>query len=262
MIRITTIGNGDSVYLIPGGPGLSSQTIRSFDPLASDYCLNYIDFPGTNKNVYDRDRSFDELCTNLAKQVLKKKGKIFIIGHSYGGLIASKVAHLTNANALICLATPFSSEALDEAVKRYSLYQSKELKLREENWIQNPSDNTFKEWLASYEELYFTKDKVIEGRKLILEDNVSSSFFLNNGSDIRSGKFQVSCLKTWNKPHLLLAGEKDGLLPVDSLKKDASEGQFDFMTIPEANHFLHIDNQSYVNNVVRDFFSKAKKETV
>src|SRR5438309_229765 len=96
--------------LIPGGPGLSSLTLRSLDILKKDANLLYIDFPGTNDVPYIKDSSFNELVQTLhetLKDFLPSAAHIYLIGHSFGGFFASALALSVPNKGLFCLATPF-----------------------------------------------------------------------------------------------------------------------------------------------------------
>ena len=87
MIKTTrlnsTIENSPILVIIPGGPGLSSLTLRSLDCLNERFNLIYIDFPGCNNtdlndNPYTKDQTFEELSNGVVKVVNELKEKIFI----------------------------------------------------------------------------------------------------------------------------------------------------------------------------------------
>lgn len=78
MIQLTnvasTIENNPNLFLISGGPGLSTMTLRSLDILSRSFNLFYIDFPGTNGNPYLRDKKFEELSDELGNLISKIDG--------------------------------------------------------------------------------------------------------------------------------------------------------------------------------------------
>ena len=84
--------NAPALFLIPGGPGLSSATLRSLDRLSRSFHLYYVDLPGTNGVPYERDRSFAEIAAEIAAEVSKVGGRSFLFGHSFGGFWAADVA--------------------------------------------------------------------------------------------------------------------------------------------------------------------------
>lgn len=255
MLKSTVLGNsGTHLVLIPGGPGLSSNSIRAFDNLASSYQLHYLDLCGTNDTIFQIS-NFEDICLHIKSYMEKLDGKKFILGHSFGGFIASKVSLLTNCDGLICLATPFTTEALNAAGDSYTCKQSVELNNSEEEWINNPSDKTFKNWLSEYQNLYF--NDVCFGRELIQKDNVSYRFFLQNRGDIKNNQNLLDELFFWKGRKLFIAGENDGLLPTSILQNDSLKGGFEFKSIPDANHFMMWDQKQVTIEILSNYLNEG-----
>ncbi len=107
---VVTVGKGDPLILIPGGPGGAHPGLRRFDTLAANHQLIYFDALGrgksdTAKNVSEYTIARDvEDIEGLRKAL--KLGKINLLGHSYGGVVAQgyavkypqNVSHLILAN--------------------------------------------------------------------------------------------------------------------------------------------------------------------
>jgi len=94
---VVSVGEGDPIILIPGGPGGTHRGLRSFDPLADGHHqLIYFDAFGrgksdTAKNVteYTLERDIDDI------EALRKAlnlDRITVLGHSYGGVVAQGYA--------------------------------------------------------------------------------------------------------------------------------------------------------------------------
>jgi proline iminopeptidase len=105
-----SVGVGEPLFMIAGGPGGAHLGLRSFDSLATDCRLIYFDGFGRGKSdtakvvtEYSLDRDIEDL-EGLRKAM--KLDKISILGHSYGGLVAQgyaikypkQVSHLILAN--------------------------------------------------------------------------------------------------------------------------------------------------------------------
>lgn len=107
---VVTVGKGQPMILISGGPGGTHVGLRRFDSLASDNMLIYFDAFGRGKSdtakdvkEYTLQRDIDDI--EGIRQALHL-GKINVLGHSYGGVVAQgyaikypqNVGHLILAN--------------------------------------------------------------------------------------------------------------------------------------------------------------------
>ncbi|MXV14792.1 alpha/beta fold hydrolase [Hufsiella ginkgonis] len=94
---VVTVGKGDPLVLIAGGPGGAHPGLRSFDPLAaSGHRLIYFDAFGRGKSdtakavtEYTLQRDVDDL---EGLRIALKLDKISVLGHSYGSLVAQGYA--------------------------------------------------------------------------------------------------------------------------------------------------------------------------
>lgn len=107
---VVTVGKGDPLFIIPGGPGGNHFSYRRFDSLAGTNMVVYFDAFGRGKSdtakdvkEYSLERDIEDL------EGLRKGlgfGQINVLGHSYGGLVAQgyalkypqHVKHLVLAN--------------------------------------------------------------------------------------------------------------------------------------------------------------------
>lgn len=254
MIKLTkissTIQNAPSLILIPGGPGLSSLTLRSMDILSRSCNLFYVDFPGTNHNLYSEDNSFDVLSKALNFEIQKINTPVYILGHSYGGYFAADLSLKMKLNGIVCVSTPFSEKALEAAGDNYTARKTSSLSLAEESWENLQDDKTFAKWLSEYGELYFTSET---GKGLLLEDKVSAKFFLANRSDATDKEAMLASLNTNETKKLFIAGQQDKMLPEHFLKEDAVNGGFNFISVKNASHFVTFDQPEFVASLIEDF---------
>ena len=106
-----SFGTGEPLFFIAGGPGNNHYGLRRFDSLSTTNTLVYYDAFGRGKSdtaevvtEYSLERDIDDL------EGLRKAmgfGKINILGHSYGGVVAQgyaikypeNVSHLIIANS-------------------------------------------------------------------------------------------------------------------------------------------------------------------
>jgi len=244
-----------NLVLIPGGPGLSSLTLRSFDILSKKYNLIYIDFPGTNGNPYQGKKTHKELMTLLGESLDNITGDVYTIGHSYGGMYASDLFRYIELKGVICLGTPMSKRTLENATSNYLKCVNDALIEAESRWENEPNNSNFSNWLSKYNSLYFSENVLEIGRKLIRDDTVSAEFFLDNRRDI-SDQEVFEQISRWEGKKLLIGGERDGLISSSFLREDAALFNYDFFLIPYANHFLMLDDLSMLVKSIDNFITK------
>jgi proline iminopeptidase len=93
---VVTVGKGDPVILIAGGPGGAHPGLRRFDSLANHYMLIYFDAFGRGKSdtakdvkEYTLERDIDDI---EGLRTALKLDNINVLGHSYGGVVAQGYA--------------------------------------------------------------------------------------------------------------------------------------------------------------------------
>src|SRR5437868_9903993 len=111
---VVLAGHGDPLIIIPGGPGGSHFSYRSFDSLVKDNTIIYFDAFGRGKS----DTAKDVKEYTLARDIEDMEGirialhfdKLNVLGHSYGGVVAQgyAVKYPSHVNHLI-LANTFHS---------------------------------------------------------------------------------------------------------------------------------------------------------
>jgi proline iminopeptidase len=93
---VVTVGRGDPVILIAGGPGGAHPGLRRFDSLANHYMLIYFDAFGRGKSDTAKDVKEYTLERDIndieGLRTALKLDKINVLGHSYGGLVAQGYA--------------------------------------------------------------------------------------------------------------------------------------------------------------------------
>ncbi len=255
--------NRPVVCFIPGGPGLSSKTLRSMDVLSRSFDLAYIDPPGTGGQPEIANPTFASILASLNVD-LKKLGsrKIILCGHSFGALYAIELAMWAeNIAGILLMASPLSNASYEVATKLYSQFMTPELSQAEEGFDKKPSAETFTKLLASYGHLYFSKQAAKEGSQMLLNDSVSYQSFLHLLpilSKRTSTVDFVKNLRSLNLPKYMLAGSEDLLFPIRTLAEDASESKAKLFKIQDAGHFITFDQPEAVAVLIENFFVDSK----
>jgi proline iminopeptidase len=117
-------GQGPVVVLVPGGPGSPHDYFHPhFSPLASRYRIIYFDSLGRGKSdkaARDSEYTFNSDVEDL--EGLRKAlnlGRISVIGHSYGGMVAQAYAlrYPQSVRSLVLVTSFLSYQATLEAEK-------------------------------------------------------------------------------------------------------------------------------------------------
>src|SRR3712207_5032414 len=98
-----------TICLLPGGPGLSSYTLRSLDILSRSFHLAYVDPPGTGGSKAREVTTYKNTIEDIATLLKRVRSSLVLCGHSFGALYASDLTrnHGLNIQGLILLAPAF-----------------------------------------------------------------------------------------------------------------------------------------------------------
>jgi pimeloyl-ACP methyl ester carboxylesterase len=244
-----------AICFIPGGPGLSSATLRSMDVLSRSFDLVYVDTPGTAGLAEPTNPTFFSIAQSIENELVGLERDVIMCGHSFGALFAAQIAQNGKLRSLglIAIAAPFSSLVYEVACKQYELHMTNELRAAAKAWSASPSQETLKSWLASYGLLYFSEATLEKGRKLLLADQVSAETFRRVLPALSNKPPQMNFIamtKALSLPKLMIAGEQDLMLPPEALKVDADAIGAKFIEIKSSGHFVTFDQPDAVAGAI------------
>ena len=135
MIYYKIFGKGDPLVIVHGGPGASHDYFLPYlVPLARQNQLIFIDERGSGRSVKIENVS-DYTVENMAEdlEVVRKVlglGKISLLGHSYGGVLAQAYAlkYQENLSHLILCSTFHSTKKVNEVFTKMKDKMSPELR--------------------------------------------------------------------------------------------------------------------------------------
>ncbi len=266
---VSTAARRPVVVLIPGGPGLSSRTLRSMELLVRSLDVAFVDPPGTGGAPEELSATFESLVADMTETLAVRpefQGRsLFLVGHSYGGIQAAEIAIRAERGELgtrrlgvLFLGTPLSDESYEEVLLAYSRNQTPALREAEKRFEAKPSRETFLEWLASYERLYFREERIVEGAEMLRADPASVDVFLRvSGTRRPRPEFvdQISALKI---PKYLVGGGEDLLVPPSALRMDSERTGLEFCVVPRAGHFMTFDQPGAVAALIEKAVSDSE----
>jgi proline iminopeptidase len=274
-------GSGPPLLLIAGGPGLPHSYFHPhFSQLANSYRVIYFDAFGTGRS----DRATESRQYTFARDVenvegLRKAlglGKINLIGHSYGGMVAQAFA----------LRFPDSVEKLILVDTSWGAEMSH---AHRENWfneMRNQFPDTWEKKMKAHEKGFHTCSKEFLTAAKLPPDFEASLLFFNPtlmqklAETAEPGNNEVNCaiqgddagfaiggdmanldfrtqLKDLRMPMLIVAGRFDRILfprYQEQFKIYAPQAQFVFFE--KSGHFPFIEEPEKFIELVRGFLQK------
>jgi pimeloyl-ACP methyl ester carboxylesterase len=271
--RLTILENKDAplarpvLCFIPGGPGLSSRTLRSMDFLSRSFTVAYIDPPGTGGEEEAENPTFAGIVESIeaALQPLEES-PLILAGHSFGALYAIELVQRGRlpVAGLAALTSPLSAASYQVAVDLFGSLMTAELEAAIHHFEAEPTRASFNAMMASYGRLYFSAPLVEQGKQLLLGDKSSPRSFVEVLPTFSRRTPYIDFeghLLAAKIPKLLLAGEEDILFPPEALEKDAKATGAEFFLAKKAGHFVTFDQPEAVGALIEEFFSSGKIKT-
>ena len=280
---VVTVGEGDPIIFIAGGPGGTHLGLRSFDSLANHHHqLIYFDAFGRGKSdtakivsEYTLARDIDDI---EALRKALKLDKITVLGHSYGGVVAQGYAikypeHLSH----LILADTFHSFIMwqenddnsnREIKTNYPEVWEKLMKLREQGEVSSDAEHQEVYGLVPYGFLYAYNPARFEGGggkykpypnpnniKLYYQMVGKDGDFIV-GSDIGTFDYRKQ-LKDLKMPVLIVTGRYDRVaVPWMAVKFKEYCPQAEFVIFEHSGHNPQVEEPQKEFKVINDFLAK------
>ncbi len=281
MIYYEEFGKGEPLMIVHGGPGASHDYFLLYlVPLAKNNRLIFIDERGSGQSERLED-STQYTVENMVEDVeaVRKAldlGKMSLLGHSYGGVLAQAYAlkYQQNLTHLILCSTFPSTSQMNEVFKKMKEKMSPELRARIDKmekaglfghglpYEQNRYTNAY--MIAAWGEGYFpylyhhrpdpNYDPVASGVmswRLYREMWGSDGEFVIDGN-LKSVEY-VDKLSTIKVPTLITCGDHDECPP--SLAKEMHEkiAGAKLVIFPQSGHMTFVDQPDMFIRTVEEF---------
>jgi len=275
-------GAGEPLILIPGGPGVSHDYFHPyFSTLRDSYRIIYFDAFGRGKS----DRAKDRREYTLARDVedvegLRKAlglGKINLLGHSYGGIVAQSYAQRfpDSLRRLILVDTLFSGEMWqatndngnNELRNQFPETWEKLQKVRAQgfNTCSKPyrdANDVSDAFLMFYNTSAYEKLMHSDGS---VNNDVYCAITGDDADVLVSGDlgkidFRLD-LKKLNMPLLIMAGRYDRVaIPRWTVQYKHYAPQAQFVMFEKSGHFPYIEETDETLRVLREFLQTKYKQ--
>ncbi|MGA2134965.1 MAG: proline iminopeptidase-family hydrolase [Bryobacteraceae bacterium] len=284
LIYYQTLGHGSPLLIVHGGPGASHDYFLPYLlPLARHHKLIFIDERGSGKSEkledpagYTVENMVED--TEAVRQGLKL-GRISLLGHSYGGVLAQAYAlkYQANLTHLVLCSTFHSTKEMNEVFRRQLAAMPAELRDRIQS-LENaglygkgkdyeknryPNDYMIAAWGEGYfPYLYQRKpdanyDPIANG---IMSWDLYREMWGSHGEFVIDGNLKsveyADRLKTVKVPTLITAGDHDECSP--SLAEEMHDliAGSKLVIIPRSGHMTFVDQPALFIRTVTDFLAK------
>jgi proline iminopeptidase len=287
MIYYKTLGKGDPLLILHGGPGASHDYFLPYLlPLARHNRLVFIDERGSGRSQKLEDAATYTI-ENMVEDVEAVRqalglGKISLLGHSYGGALAQAYAlkYQQNLSHLILGSTWSSTEAMNKVFLKMKANMSPELRDRIDRLeaaglfghgkAYEQNRYTAEYMIAAWGEGYFPyvyHNRPDPNYDPIANGNMSWQLYRQmwgeHGEFVIDGNLKLveytNRLATIKVPTLIVVGEHDECDPSLSQVMHEKIAGSRLAILPRAGHMTFVDQQDLFLKTLEDFLHPAAK---
>lgn len=245
-----------NIVFIPGGPGLSSISFNLLEDLKSEFSLYFFDPMGT-KCPLKEVPTYSALLNEL-KESITNIDNLILCGHSFGGIQAIDLASqdLANVKGIIAIGAPVSANAFEIIGKNFSVELNEDQKRLADLLENDPTNETYKEWMIAYKDFYFNPETSSKGIKAIEDDSLCVRSYLEAINESATKEECLKSIKDKNILKLYITGSKEKILPPTSARHEAMLGGFDLEIINHGGHFVHYECPQETMNIIKNYLKK------
>ncbi|HEY0744675.1 MAG TPA: alpha/beta hydrolase [Chryseosolibacter sp.] len=245
------LGAGFPVVLLHGFPFTNHIWDSFAQKLAEDFHVLTPDLPGFGHSALPQQKlSLDSVAQILISWLREKNiSNSIVIGHSLGGYVTLAMAK--KAPELFTAIGLFHSTALaDSEEKKQS--RDKVIEFIDKNGVRKFTSNFIGPLFADQHHPGIKKIQSIAVEAN--EESVKAyTIAMRNRPD------STDVLKEFQKPILFIAGEKDGGIPLDSIKKQSElNSRSETHVLPAVAHMGMVESENQTLEIVRRFIKKFR----
>jgi len=286
LIYYKTFGKGAPLFIVHGGPGASHDYFLPYlIPLARNNRLIFIDERGSGKSQKLEDLSAYTV-ENMVEDVEAVRqalnlGKINLLGHSYGGVLAQAYAlkYQENLTHLILCSTFYSTKKMNEVFNRMKDKMTPDLRDRINNLEKaglyghgkdyEKQRYTSEYMIASWGEGYFpylyqnnpdaNYDPLMNG---VMSWDLYREMWGSDGEFIIDGNLKsveyADLLNSIKVPTLITAGDHDECDPSLSKEMNKLIPGSELFILPKSGHMTFVDQPVLFLNKIDSFLHPGK----
>ncbi|MDY0404796.1 alpha/beta fold hydrolase [Virgibacillus sp. 179-BFC.A HS] len=253
------------IFIVHGGPGGSHLGFKPyFDSLADHAQLVYVDQRGCGFSEEDQPENYtlDQNAEDI--EALRKAlglEKIYLLGHSYGGMVAMRYAtrYQKNLKGLLLLATAPSYRFLNKAKEYVEMHGSvKQKYYAEKLWAGSfQSEEELGDYFKELAPFYSTA--AASGNAMARPKTKHSYVPLNKGFGGFMREFDLrDQLEKVDTRTLILAGRHDWITPVSENEEIHRRiPHSEFQVLERSSHRIFADEQEKTLQFIQDFLNEV-----
>jgi proline iminopeptidase len=287
LIFAETVGRGPPLVILHGGPGASHDYFLPYLlPLARHHRLVFIDERGSGKSeklVDPAGYTVEAMVEDVeAVRIALGLGKIDLLGHSYGGVLAQAygLKYQANLSHLVLASTFHSTKAMNEVFRQMKAKMPEELRARIDKleaeglfghgkaYEQNRYKSDY--MVAAWGEGYFpyvyanrpnpNEDPVQNG---VMSWDLYREMWGSHGEFVIDGNLKsveyAERLSSIKVPTLVIAGDHDECDPSLSRDMHARIAGSKLVVLPQSGHMTFVDQPTLFLKAVDEFLSGVPK---
>jgi proline iminopeptidase len=286
LIYYEAFGRGEPLVILHGGPGASHDYFLPYLlPLARNNRLIFIDERGSGRSQ-KIEKTSDYTTEKMVEDVEAvrkelKLGKISLLGHSCGGVLAQAYAltYQENLSHLILCSTFHSTKKMNEVLKNIKVKMAPELRMRIEKMEKEGLYGHGKDYeknrytseymIAAWGEGYFpylyqnhpdpNYDPVANGN---MSWDVYREMWGSNGEYVIDGNLASveygDRLSTIKVPTLITAGNNDECDPSLSREMNEKIAGSKLVIFPKSGHMTFVDQPTLFISTINEFLHGSK----
>jgi proline iminopeptidase len=286
LIYYKILGQGQPLLIVHGGPGASHDYFLPYLlPLARTNRLIFIDERGSGRSQKLEDTSAYTV-ENMVEDVEDVRqaldlGKISLLGHSYGGVLAQAYAlkYQQNLTHLVLCSTFHSTSKMNEVFKKIKAKMAPELLSRIEKMEKaglyghgkdyEKGRYTAEYMAAAWGESYFpylyqnhpdaNYDPVANGN---MSWELYRAMWGSNGEFVIDGNLKSveysDRLSTLSVPTLITVGDNDECAPSLSEEMHQKIKDSKLVVFPKSGHMTFVDQPNLFVSTINDFLNPSK----
>jgi proline iminopeptidase len=263
-----TIGDGDAIVIVHGGPGLAHDYLfEPFKQLSDNYKLIFYDQRGCGRSEDFKDGQTVTMETMVEdlEGLRKEFGlvKMNLVGQSWGAIIAINYV-LKNSdkvkNLILLEPAPGSSEYIQQVqqtiIKRLSKKDLERLTVISQNPELRSDPVLFKEFMNIRMKTYFYDTTFAREKNFDYFDTERVKKFFSSSAIF--GPYLMSYnlydnIKNINCPTLIVHGDYD-VIPTEAVEKMGSAiKNSELHVVEKSGHFVHIEKSEFYFSTIRNF---------